>query len=181
MQYLGLMFDIVVYYKVICLVELTSSVLAPWPCRAFCKSSTCCCSSVTLTLLNLEVHQTHRKYITVKPEVKNTHTAYLLSVSSSEQVLCATSSSVCSSEILSFSDPSCCTRNILFSCWSRINFSLYGQGHTQLVQSVSHTQNKQLLNYYLYSTGRISAARLSWVGLPAGIPAIPVDKQRADQ
>lgn len=50
--------------------------------------------------------------------------SHLFSVSSSFTVRCFCSSCSWSSEIRSFSDPSCCNRSILFSCCSRINISL---------------------------------------------------------
>lgn len=49
---------------------------------------------------------------------------HLFSVSSSFTVRCFCSSCSWSSAIRSFSDPSCFSRSILFSCCSRINISL---------------------------------------------------------
>lgn len=72
----------------------------------------------------LQMQGTETPEITFCRILRCSFTHHLFSVSSSFTARCFCSSCSWSSAIRSFSDPSCFSRSILFSCCSRINISL---------------------------------------------------------
>lgn len=153
---------------------LTSSGLSAWLCRAFWRSSTCCCSSVTRSRLSLRSdhdeegenkrigHNANITQLNSRAVVdyggkeapshrsdaavqREFSSVHLFSVSSSLRVLCASSSWACSAAIFSLSHSSCCTLSILFSCCSLMNFSL-NKSHIQRLFACTHTKLEQKVN-----------------------------------